>query len=199
MSNPYDPNIHKRRSIRLKGYDYSQPGYYFVTICTKNRECLFGHIEGDAMLMNDAGLVLELAWNDIPNHYPNISLDAFIVMPNHVHGIIVINDNPNRRGKACLALHDDNIPKGMAGHAPTEREFGKPVRSSLSSIIGSFKSAVTKQINQARNTPGISIWQRNYYDHIIRDEISLKKTREYIIGNPLKWDNDDENPDKGET
>ena len=142
------------------------------------------------------GLVVEIIKYCVPRIYSNVSLDAFVIMPNHVHGIIVINDAPNRRGKACLALHDGNIPKGMAGHAPTKREFGKPVRSSLSSIIGSFKSAVTMQINQVRNTPGISIWQRNYCDHIIRDEISLEKTREYIVGNTLKWDNDDENPDK---
>ncbi len=226
MPNRYNPDIHKRRSIRLKDYDYSSPGAYFVTICTKNRECLFGHIEGDAMVVNDAGRMMESVWNDLPNHYANISLDAFVVMPNHVHGIIIINDgvrfpvhggsckggtseggstkggletrpyseciNKNDVGagfKPALDIQADDINRAGFKPAPTKNH-------GLPEIVRGFKTYSAKKINKSSNTPGLPLWQRNYYDHIIRNEKSLEETREYIVSNPLKWDNDDENPEK---
>ena len=173
----YDRDKHHRHSIRLKDYDYSRAGAYFVTICTKDRECLFGDICDNNLHYNDHGQIAYEFWSKIPEHFSNAELDGFIVMPNHIHGIVVIGDDG--RGLAC--------------HAPTNRKFAKPISNSLSTIIGSFKSAVTKQINQIRGTPGISVWQRNYYEHIIRNEDDLNKIRQYIADNPLEWDTDENN------
>mgnify|MGYP000913469741 FL=1 len=163
----YDPKKHHRRSIRLKGYDYSQSGACFVTICTQNRVCLFGDIVDGEMRLNDAGKIVHGVWNDLPNHYPGMELDAFVVMPNHVHGIIVIVG-------AGLKL------------APTKR--------GLPEIIRGFKTFSSRRINELRGTPGIPVWQRNYYEHIVRNDESLYRIREYIINNPMQWEQDRENP-----
>ncbi len=169
-----------RKLIRLKDYDYSQPGAYFVTICTKDRECLFGEIvEGDLRL-NQFGQLVSGIWNKITNHFPGVELDAFIAMPNHVHGILIITNYVGARHASPL-----QIPKTSRGPKP----------KSLSVIVGSYKSAVTKRINEIRGTPGKSVWQRNYYEHIIRTEEELNEIREYITDNPLKWELDEENPD----
>ena len=175
----HDSNKHHRRSIRLKGYDYSQSGVYFVTICTQDRECLFGDIVDEEMRLNDAGHMVLDVWHKIPEHFPHADIDEFVVMPNHFHGIIVIS--PNSRGMAC--------------HAPTQRRFAKPIAGSLSTIIGSLKSAITRQINLIRNTPGHPVWQRNYYEHIIRNEEEMNRIREYIMENSLKWAEDKDNPE----
>ena len=173
----YDPEKHCRRSIRLQGYDYSRPGAYFVTVCTRNRKCLFGEIIEGRMVLNDYGKVVAMAWDAIPRHFPDVEIDMFQIMPNHVHGIVVISAG---RGTAC--------------RAPTMERFGKAVYGSLATIIRSFKSAVTKYINELRNTPGAKLWQRNYYDHIIRNEDELDRIRRYISDNPAKWKLDRENP-----
>ena len=175
----YDPEKHHRHSIRLKGYDYSQAGAYFVTIVTQNRACLFGAVVDGEMRLNETGQIVRRCWLDIPAHFPHAELDEFVVMPNHVHGIIVIVDG---RGTAC--------------RAPTE-QFGRPVTGSIPTVIRSFKSAVTKRINEQRGTPGAHVWQRNYYEHIIRNEESLDRIRQYIANNPLRWAFDRENPDIG--
>ena len=175
----HDPDKRHRRSIRLKGYDYSGAGAYFVTICAQNRECLFGDIVDKEIYLNDAGIMVRNIWHKIPEHFPHADIDEFIVMPNHVHGIIVIY--PNGRGMAC--------------HAPTQRQFAKPIAGSLSTIVGSLKSAITRQINQIRNTPGHPVWQRTYYEHIIRSEEEMNRVREYIIENPAKWGEDEDNPE----
>jgi len=174
----YDPDIYHRRSIRLKGYDYSKAGAYFVTICAQNRECLLGDIVDGETRLNDAGKMVKRCWGEIPTHFPHVELDEFIVMPNHMHGIIVIC--PTGRGMAC--------------RAPTQRQFAKPIAGSLSTIIGSFKSATTRQINHIRNTPGHHVWQRNYYERIIRSEEEMDRIRTYIIDNPVKWAGDEDNP-----
>ncbi|GBD26328.1 hypothetical protein HRbin30_01660 [bacterium HR30] len=129
------------------------------------------------MRLNKFCEIARHCWLDIPAHFPRAELDAFVVMPNHVHGVIVIVDG---RGTPC--------------RAPTER-FGRPVTGSIPAVIRSFKSAVTKHINEQRSTPGAQIWQRNYYEHIIRDEVSLNRIRQYIVDNPLRWDLDRENPE----
>ena len=167
----------------MKGYDYSSPGAYFVTICTKNKANIFGDIVDGAMILNEFGEIVKKIWFDLPNHFTNVQLDEFIVMPNHVHMIIFIidDDHRHRRGLAC--------------QTPTKRTFGKPISGSLPTIIGSFKSAVTKRINRMRKMPGFPVWQRNYYEHIIRDEDELNAIRQYIIDNPQNWDIDTENPD----
>ncbi|MGI6604111.1 MAG: transposase [bacterium] len=179
----------RRRSIRLKGYNYSQPGAYFITICTHDRECLFGAIFGGEMQLNDWGVITERCWTEIPSHFPNVALDAFVVMPNHVHGIIVIR----KRNAPVGARHA--VPLQSTGIFQTcIEQFGRPVSGSIPTIIRSFKAAVTRQINELRGTPGVPIWQRNYYEHVIRDEESLDRIREYVAGNPAQWDQDSENP-----
>ncbi|MEW6526127.1 MAG: transposase [Spirochaetota bacterium] len=167
--------IHNRRSIRLKGYDYSQIGAYFVTICTHNREFLFGNISDGKMILNDYGKIVEQCWYDLPNHYNNIELHEFVVMPNHFHGIISI-------------VTTDNTPVGAIHESPLQLQRRKML---LPKIIGRLKMNTAKQINIIRNTPGIPVWQRNYYEHIIRDDESFYRISKYIINNPINWEKDD--------
>ena len=174
----YNPDIHHRRSIRLQGYDYSQNGAYFVTVCTQNKECLFGEIVGVKMAMNDAGAIAYDEWVKTSEMRENIKLDEFVVMPNHIHGIIIIHNVVD-------------CSRGTMHRAPTVERFGNPTSNSVPTIIRGFKSAVTKQINVIRNMPGIPVWQRNYFEHIIRDEESLWKIREYIVNNPTNWQQDE--------
>jgi len=175
----YNPEIHQRRSIRLRGYDYSQPGFYFVTVCTSGRSCSLGDVAEEQVCLSEVGELISVCWQDLPIHYQHIELDEFVVMPNHMHGIINIVDNR----------------RGTASRAPTRREqFGRPVAGSLPSIIRSFKSASTRRINVMRHTPGNPIWQPNYYEHVIRTENELSQVRRYIQENPTKWSEDIYNP-----
>jgi len=156
----YDPKIHRRQSIRLRHYDYSQAGLYFLTICTRNRLCLFGRIINEKMVLNDAGNAVNECWYDIPAHYPNIQLHEFIIMPNHIHGIVETKNIPENR-----------VPLG--------------------NIVRGFKTGVTKWFQQNMRYPvGTSVWQRNYWEHIIRNEQEHAHIAEYIINNPAKWDQD---------
>lgn len=168
----YDPAKHHRRSIRLKDYDYSQAGAYFVTIVIRHHECLLGNVVDGEMRVNGFGKMVQKCWDELSVHYSNVELDAFVVMPNHVHGIVVIVD---RRGEVTspLQLHDQ----------PT-----------LGRIIGYFKYQSTKLINELRGTPGAPVWQRNYFEHIIRNDHDFERIREYIAYNPIGWQMDDENP-----
>jgi REP element-mobilizing transposase RayT len=178
----YNPGIHHRRSIRLQGFDYSQAGAYFVSICTQNRECLFGEIVDGKMVLNDAGRIVQAVWDDLPNHYLDVELDECVVMPNHVHGIVVI------------------VGAGLKP-APTTRPAstttGTIKRYGLPEIVRAWKTFSARRINETRKTPGIKIWQRNYYEHIIRNENKLNRIREYIQNNPMKWEFDRENPNVG--
>ncbi|MCK8603108.1 transposase [Desulfoferrobacter suflitae] len=171
------PERRSRRSIRLKGYDYAGAGAYFVTICAQNRECLFGKIVDGKMVLNDAGEIVADEWIKTGDIRDKIILDEWVVMPNHFHGILVIDDR-----------------RGTARRAPTVEQFGKPVSGSIPTIIRAFKSAVTKRINEMRKTPGVKIWQRNYYEHVIRNDNELNRIREYITNNPAQWETDQENP-----
>lgn len=170
----FNPDIHHRRSIRLRDYDYSQMGAYFMTICTQNRECLFGSISDGRIQSTDYGEIVNECWNDLPNHYGYVVLDTFALMPNHVHGIII-------------------IAGGFVGAgfkpAPTMTK-----RHGLPEIIRAFKTFSARRINTIRNTPGTPVWQRNYYEHVIRNEDDLNKIREYIVHNPVQWADDEENP-----
>lgn len=177
----YDPERHHRRSVRLRGYDYSQAGAYFVTICTQGRACLFGDVADSQMRLNDAGRVVERCWHEIPIHFPHVALDAFVVMPNHVHEILII-------AVTVGATHALPLPNNAS-----PRPHG-PQPDSIGAIIGSFKSAATKHINELRNIVGAPVWQRNYYEHIIRNDESMNRIREYIVNNPLQWQLDRENP-----
>ncbi len=172
-----------RRSIRLKDYDYSRESAYFVTLVTQNRISRFGNIEREKMILNRIGEIVSQCWSEIKVHFTNAELDEFVVMPNHFHGIILLFEKEkNSTGTAC--------------RAPTIEKFGKPVSGSFPTIIRSFKSASTKLTNEFCNTPRAKLWQRNYYEHIIRNETDLNNIRNYIFYNPLKWAWDKENPDR---
>jgi REP element-mobilizing transposase RayT len=180
----HDLNKRHRRSIRLKGYDYTQPGAYFVTICTQDRACLFGEVVDGQMRLNEFGEIVRECWLAIPDHFSHTVLDEFVIMPNHVHGIISIVD----------ASTDVTVVVGATHASPLRIRPRGPERKSIGAIVGSFKSATTKRINGPRGTPGVPVWQRNYYEHIIRNQESLNRIRQYILDNPQRWSSDRENP-----
>ena len=173
----YNPEIHHRKSIRLKGYDYSKEGLYFVTICTHNRENLFGEIKDGEMFLNEFGKIAEEKWFDLLNHIKNIELHEFVVMPNHIHGIIEI-----------CTVGADSKP---AQYSETELKEESMVENvKLSEIVRQYKTFTAKQINKHRNIQGIPVWQRNYYENIIRNEEIYNKVSEYIKTNPQRWTED---------
>ena len=187
----FNPDIHHRRSVRLKGYDYSSSGWYFVTICTYKKEWLFGEIVENMILLNEIGRLVKDEWIRTAHIRENVSIDEFVIMPNHVHGIIVINEiNGNVGARYRVGAHC-NVPLQQTEHQ--FEQFGKSTRNSIPTIIKLFKSATTKRINAYRQTPGAPVWQRNYYEHIIRNENELNKIRKYIVENPLDWLNDVDN------
>jgi putative transposase len=158
-----------RKSTRLSGYDYSQPGAYFITLVTYQREFLFGNVVEGQMQLNRYGNLIEAAWMDLPSHYPHINLGMFVVMPNHVHGIVIINevDLLTRRGsKAGISLHG------------------------LPEIVRALKSYSARRINELRRMHGNPVWQRSYYDRIIRNEGELHDMMQYILSNPMNWQAD---------
>jgi putative transposase len=163
-----------RRSVRLKRYDYSWPGWYYVTICTAERVCNLGRVEYGKMILNEWGRIVSETWQWIPTRYPYVDLDDFVVMPNHLHGVLIINPVFRR---------------GVSRNAPTEPPKIKP----LGQLIGAFKTVSTKKINEMRATPGSVFWQRNYYEHIIRTRRDLNRIRAYIWNNPLQWTLDEGN------
>ncbi|MBU0570414.1 transposase [Patescibacteria group bacterium] len=170
----------QRKSIRFKNYDYSLNGLYFTTICTQNRKCLFGDIVDGKMVLNGVGEILKNIWQSLPDHH-SVELDTFQIMPNHVHFIIQIVVGATRGSPGLTrGLNTTGAPR----HAPT-----------LGTIIGLFKSECTKQIRKKLNNPNIIVWQRNYYECILRNEKSLNKIREYIKTNPKIWDRDRNNPE----
>ena len=179
----FDPQKHHRRSIRLPGYDYSQAGAYYITIVTHQRDCLFGKIENEKMILSDLGKIADECWRAIPDHFPLVELGAYVVMPNHVHGIIVITDNG--RGAALLRPYT-----GPDENQNSHKINVKP--GSLGAIVRSYKSAVSYRIHKEHNATGI--WQRNYYEHIIRDDKDLQNKTDYIDANPMLWDEDENNP-----
>jgi len=185
----FDPQKHHRRSIRLQGYDYSQAGAYYVTIVTYQRDCLFGEIENEIMILNDFGKIADECWRAIPEHFPTVELGAHVIMPNHVHGVVVICDDDSV-SNGVLAQHV-GATQCVAPTSTITRPAG-PKPKSLGAIIGSYKSAVSYRINKEHNATGI--WQRNYYEHIIRNEREMDNIWRYIEANPAQWDDDDENP-----
>jgi len=177
----------QRRSIRLKDYDYSQAGAYFITICAHNRQKLFGEIENGEMRLNEFGEIVQEEWLKTPAMRPNIEIDEFVIMPNHFHGILIINTHDvTTVGARCIVPLQGNSP-----HVPSVERFGKPTSNSVPTIIRGIKSAITKRVNVIRNSPGFPVLQRNYYEHVIRDDDDLKRIREYIINNPANWETDD--------
>ena len=238
----YNPKVHHRCSIRLPDHDYTQSGAYFITIVTQGRDCLFGEVADDQVRLNRLGQVASREWERLARRFANATVDAFVIMPNHVHGIIILNDT-SRRGAAdqtsdhghstpCHTAGDDPHWSGCApthnpatadcrgaasqpsdnGHstpcytpdddphwagcAPTADYAvrGRMAPGSIPAIVRAFKSAVTLRINLVRATPGAAVWQRNYYEHIIRNDAQLERARQYILNNPLQWALDQENP-----
>jgi putative transposase len=170
----YDPQKHQRRSIRLKGHDYSQPGTYFVTICTQNCASLLGEIVEGGMILNEYGQVVAVCWVWLAKQYPYVELDEWVVMPNNAHGIVILSGMDGSR-------------RGGSRTAPTK---------SLGRLVGAFKTVSTKRINQMRHTPGAAVWQRNYYEHIMRNKDELNRIRQYILDNPVQWKMDENNPNR---
>ena len=175
----FDPQQHHRRSVRLRGYDYAQGGGYFVTTCVAQKRCVFGNIENNQMRLSVYGKFVKECWLAITEHYPHVILDEYVIMPNHFHGILIINAS------------------GRAQHAaPLHATCNVPAQS-LGAIVRSFKSATTRCVNIHRTAHRLSpvkVWQRNYYERIVRDETELDSIRRYIIENPLNWTEDTENP-----
>ena len=181
---PGDDRDHHRRSIRLDEYDYAESGAYFVTICTQGHLCLFGEIVDGQMRMNALGQMVQETWCDLPSHYPHVELDAFVVMPNHVHMVIVLTEGNDLVGAGFKpALVHGSVPMPDAAK-----------RHRLSEIVRAFKTFSSRQVGRCRGTQGVPLWQRNYYEHIIRSERALNHIRRYIAENPLRWAQDRENP-----
>ena len=226
----YNLSLHHRRSIRLPEYDYSQAGAYFITICTHQREYIFGNIVDGEMKLNELGQIAFEQWQQIPERFGSIELDAFVIMPNHIHGIIVINDpepvgagftpaqiahnaqsgigqphdgqphdgqphdgqphdgQPHDGQPRGLPLPDDETPNIGVGLAPTPTLI--PIRVTVGNIVGAYKSLVANEclkIFKTKNETMGKLWQRNYYEHIIRDEKSYLEIAQYIFDNPAKW------------
>ena len=213
----------RHKHPRLRGYDYTRMGAYFVTICTHERAHLYGRVVDPPELaaepfmdLNDAGAIVQRCWDAIPGHYLHVELDAFQVMPNHVHGIIVIVASPH--GATVPTAHGANVPTPYtppndntvvdpdgSGHAPTVQIVGSghandpggsghaPTLRGLGNIVGSFKSAVSKGVNELRGTPGAPVWQKGYHDRIIRDDAEHDRIAQYIAENPANWTTDPNN------
>ena len=184
----YNPEIHRRHSLRLKGYDYTHVGAYFVTIVTQGRSCLFGEIVGKEMQLNEAGDMACGIWKALPQRFPSIEIDLFVVMPNHLHGIIVINQ-PKR---AITRVVPTETRDGETA-APIKDQFA------LGEIIGAYKSLTTVEYVRGVKTMkwlafDRRLWQRNYYEHIVRHDESFRDLQQYILDNPAQWAFDKENP-----
>jgi REP element-mobilizing transposase RayT len=204
---------HQRKSFRLSEYDYSFPNWYYITICTHERRNLFGNIKNGKMILNKFGNVVEEEWTQTKELRKYIDLDYYVIMPNHLHGIIIIEQSIEKNnfqspshttenvGATCRIEPTDlqgrgelNSPtgdnSGRIQYAPTNNKFKSPSHS-LGAIVRGFKSSVTKRLREISGNSDLNIWQRNYYEHIIRNEIDLQNIRKYITLNPLKWEIDE--------
>ena len=149
-----------------------------MTLCTRSRACLFGDIVNGEMRLNDIGKLAHRLWEEIPTHFPQVETDVWVIMPNHVHGVIII------AAPHVGATHASPLPQRPSG----------PRKRSLGAIVGAYKSAVSKHVNRSGHPSGLPIWQRNFYDHVIRDDAGLDRIRQYIADNPARWAEDPENP-----
>ena len=190
----YDPKMHDRRSIRLPGYDYASPGSYFITVCTHQRELLFGDVMAGQMRRNALGDIVHAEWYATERVRPEVRLDAFVVMPNHLYGILEIIDVGATRRVAHADAGCDRATHRVAPTAGARIRPHGPAPGSIAAILGQIKSLTKKAINKTRGTPGRPVWQPNYREHVIRNEKELQRIREYICNNPLRWPSDRENP-----
>jgi len=171
----------RRRSIRLKDFDYSQPGAYFITICAHGKKCIFGKIVGSEMKLNSIGRIVNECWNEVPRHFANAELRSHVVMPNHVHALFVLHP----RARHAVPLRSDN---------KTAEQFRQPVVRSVPTIVRSFKSAVSKRVREISKKPELRVWQRGYYESVLRDGKEFRNALHYIVENPSRWCHDKENP-----
>jgi len=176
-----------RRSIRLRSFDYTNPGAYFVTLCAHNQRNPFGKIVQDEMVLNLVGHIVNECWLDLARHFPNIRLARHVVMPNHLHGIISIQE----RARHAVPLR---VSSGAGSNAPPKTHaFASAVRGSLPTIVGAFKAAASKRVRAAMDKPSFRLWQRGYFEHVIRNEDDFEKTCKYIRLNPRRWTFDADN------
>jgi REP element-mobilizing transposase RayT len=218
----YDPKIHHRRSIRLQGYDYTSPGAYYVTLCSFGKQCIFGRVVNDQMHENECGKIVRQQWFESARIRQELELDAFTVMPNHLHGILwIVRPNGVRPGangarpaaNMVLARSERTKRVGPSGARPQPSTIRSPERGrtpfgptnripamrphSLASWVAGFKSAVTSRVRKYWNKPNAIVWQEDYFEHVIRDEDELYRIRDYILTNPARWKFDHENPEAG--
>lgn len=165
----YDPRRHHRRSIRKKGHDYTAPGVYYITICIEQRAHILSQIVNGNIQLQTAGKLVETTWHRLPDHFAAVRLDAFVIMPDHIHGIIILRKNKRPKARKQSERANGSIP------------------GSIPAIVQNFKSISARRINQARGTPGQKVWQEDYYDRIIRNAVDLEHTRRYIAANPSRW------------
>ena len=200
----YDRDKHHRRSIRLKDYDYSQAGVYYVTVCVEDRACLLGDVVDGEMVLNGAGRMVETVWMGLAVRFGYIELDEFMIMPNHFHGIFILSG----RGESCIRPELGDHKDRSCGGDHKDRPYGdgredRPcgtLPGTVGRVIQAFKSISTHEymagVKQENWPPFPSkLWQRNYYEHIVRNDESLHRIREYIVNNPAQWELDRENPD----
>jgi len=185
--NTFDPIVHRRRSIRLQDYDYAQDGLYFITICCHNKAHFFGDVINDEMQLNEAGKIAQECWLAIPQHFLHVHLHEFVIMPNHLHGIIEFVGAKNFSPDNSIAHSTEN--RNIENHNRA-KNFSPLLGTSktIGSVVRGFKIGVTKWMRQ--NTGVTDVWQRNYFEHIIRNEDSFDTIREYIMTNPAKWPQD---------
>ena len=209
MSRPYGSDRRHRRSLRLKGYDYARDGAYFVTVVVQGRLLLFGEVVDGEMRLSDAGKMAQRVWQEMASRFPIIDTDAFVVMPNHIHGIIVVGAPLVGAQRAGIGANIDgdigagrDPDAGVARDAGTARDARATTRVAptvLGNVVGAYKSLTT--VEYARGVKTLNwlpfhgrLWQRNYYEHIVRDAESMGKIRQYIADNPSQWPFDSENP-----
>lgn len=183
-------SFRQRRSIRLPEYDYASRGAYFVTVVSHKRMDIFGEIQAEMIILSLIGNIVDECWHAIPNHFPKVNVDQFVVMPNHVHGILIISADVT-----VGATHESPLrqkPLLQQKQSQQQKRAKGPPPGSLGAIIGLFKSSVTKRVHQIGISSPEQIWQRNYYEHIIRDEQDYQKICEYILSNPSNWEIDKE-------
>jgi putative transposase len=180
----YDPSKHHRRSIRLAGYHYGAPGAYYVTLVVRQRACLLGGVRPEGVVsLSEMGQVVKAEWLALPGHFRWARLDQYVIMPNHLHGIIVITGRGEAPAPAAL---NDEPP--LAGASPLRPAGTQP--GSLGAIVQNFKSVSARRLNGLRNSVGASAWQRNYYEHVVRGPADLDRIRAYILNNPIRWAQD---------
>ena len=178
----YDPHIHHRRSIRLKEYDYSQAGWYYITVCTEHRVWAFGEIVDDEFVPSSVGAIILQRWRDIPKHFSKVELDAYVLMHNHFHGIIILGDEPLRNGP---------LRKGLINQTPTNHwPMMKEPSTTLGKIVRAFKARAAYAIHSSGRED--FRWQRGFYEHVIRNDADLSRIRAYIQNNPLRWSLDEQ-------